>query len=151
MAIVVPFICLHEGEKLQSYADVAGVWTICNGITHGVKPGMTETREQCAAAEQGTIGRFMAQVSDLIKVPVSPQTLAAHTSFAYNIGISGYRRSTALRLTNQGKTAQGCRAMMIWHTAGGRDCSVPENNCYGIIRRRQDEIAMCLQGAGKHE
>ena len=148
MILAVPFICTHEGESLQSYADVAGVWTICNGITAGIKPGMTETKEQCSEAEQTTIGQFMAGVSALITVPVSAPTLAAHTSFAYNIGIAGYKRSSALRLTNAGQIAQGCDSMMIWHTAGGKDCSKPENGCTGIVTRRKDEIALCKSGIG---
>lgn len=150
MAIAVPFICApgHEGISLKSYADVAGVWTICNGITSGIKPGMTETKEQCRASEQTAIGQFMAQVSALITVPVSAETLAAHTSFAYNIGIAGYKRSSALRLTNAGQVAQGCDSMMVWHTAGGKDCREPSSNCEGIVTRRKDEIALCKSGIG---
>lgn len=148
MLLAVPFICVREGDSLKSYEDVAGVWTICSGITAGIKPGMTETPEQCNAAEQTTIGQFLSEVSALIAVQVSAPTLAAHTSFAYNIGMAGYKRSTALRLTNAGKIAQGCSAMMIWHTAGGKDCTDPQNGCTGLISRRQAEIKLCLSGIG---
>lgn len=144
--IAVAFICGHEGESLKSYEDVVGVWTICNGVTTGVKPGQTKTKAECDEFTQSTVGRFMAGVSGRLRVPVAPETLAAHTSFAYNIGLAGYDLSATLRLTNAGRIADGCRAMISWHTAGGKDCRVRENNCYGVITRRQDEINLCLEG-----
>lgn len=149
LLISIPFIFPHEGEELQSYEDVVGVWTICSGITAEVKPGMTKTKDECDALSKTTIARFAGAVSNKLTVEVSPPTLAAHTSFAYNIGMEGYGRSSALRLSNAGDLEGGCRAMMIWHTAGGKDCRIRENNCYGVITRRHDEIALCLSGIKK--
>lgn len=151
LLIAVPFICGHEGESLKSYEDVVGVWTICNGVTAGVKPGMTKTKAECDQVTQSTIGKFMTAVSNKLIAPVSPQTLAAHTSFAYNIGMEGYSRSSTLRLTNQGHIVEGCNAMMIWHTAGGKDCRQLANNCHGLITRRQDEIDLCIAGTEDHD
>lgn len=146
MLIATPFIVDREGESLTSYQDVVGVWTICNGETLGVKKGMTFTKEQCSALTQSRVGQFMSQVAAEIHVPVAPQTLAAHTSFAYNIGIAGYKRSSTLRLTNAGDIPGGCAAMLKWYKAGGRDCRIRQNNCYGVYARRQDEVKLCLAG-----
>lgn len=146
MACCLPFIHTHEGEKLESYEDVVGVWTICHGVTHGVKPGMHKTEAECDDLTRNTLAEYMGKVADLLKVDFTPEILAAHTSFAYNIGLAGYKRSSALRLTNQGHLRQGCQAMMIWHTAGGKNCLVHENNCYGVVTRRQDEINLCIAG-----
>lgn len=142
----VPFIVDREGESLQSYRDVVGVWTICHGETLGVKPGDRRTLEECRSLTQSRVGQFMAQVAGLLQVPVAAPTLAAHTSFAYNIGINGYARSTTLRETNKGNLAAGCLAMLNWTKAGGRDCYIKKNNCFGIINRRNDEVALCLKG-----
>jgi lysozyme len=144
--LAIPFITDREGESLEAYRDSVGVWTICNGETYGVKPGDRRTKEECRLLTKSRVGQFMAQVAASITVPVTPEQLAAHTSFAYNIGIAGYRRSSTLRLTNAGKPVEGCQAMMMWHKAGGRDCRIRANNCYGIITRREDEIKLCLTG-----
>lgn len=156
MLIAVPFIIDREGESLESYRDVAGVWTICHGETLGVGPGQKATKEECAALTNSRVGQFMGQVRDLIKVDVSPKTLAAHTSFSFNIGVAGidpitgkclgYKCSQALALTNKGDLAAGCRAMANWYSAGGKDCRVRANRCYGLINRRNEEIALCLAG-----
>ncbi|AWM37010.1 Lysozyme RrrD [Gemmata obscuriglobus] len=146
MLLAIPFITDHEGESLKAYQDVGGVYTICHGETSGVKAEQVATKEACDALTKSRVGQFMAQVHALHKVELSPATLAAHTSMAYNIGIAAYARSTTLRLTNAGNIAAGCRAMANWYTAGGKDCRVRSNNCYGLINRRNDEIALCLAG-----
>lgn len=146
LVAAVPFIGDREGESLQAYKDSVGVWTVCRGETMGVSPEDKLTKQQCDLLTQTRIGIFMSQVVAKLAVPLSPETLAAHTSFAYNIGLEGYGRSTTLRLTNAGEPKNGCYAMMKWITAGGRDCSVRSNNCYGLFLRRQDEVKLCLQG-----
>jgi lysozyme len=145
--IAIPFIGDQEGDKLDSYEDVVGVWTVCEGVTGPqVKPGLKMTKSQCDALDKSKIGQFMTSVASKLTVAVSPETLAAHTSFAYNIGIAGYARSKTLKLTNAGKIKQGCEAMANWETAGGLDCNVRENGCYGLVERRDDEINLCLGG-----
>lgn len=146
MACCLPFINVHEGESLESYEDVVGVWTICHGITHGITPGMTKTEAECDELTKSTLAQFMDEVAAALTIQPSPKLLAAHTSFAYNIGISGYRGSSALRETNKGNFEAGCHAMSSWHSAGGKNCLVKANNCYGLIKRRSDEIALCLAG-----
>lgn len=144
----IPFIVDREGESLVAYQDVGKVWTICNGETQGVKQGDRRTAAECATLTQSRVGQFMHSVSVELKIPVAAPTLAAHTSFAYNVGLNGYRSSKTLRLTNQGHVAAGCLAMRNWYTAGGKDCRIKSNNCYGLINRRNDEIKLCLSGVG---
>lgn len=146
MAIAVPFIYDKEGEKLEAYRDVAGVWTICSGETVGVVPGQKVSKAYCTELTKSRVWEFMSKVDALVQPELTPETLAAHTSFAYNIGMAGYARSTALRETNAGNIAGGCHAMSKWYTAGGKDCRIKGNGCYGLINRRNDEIKLCLQG-----
>lgn len=147
MACCLPFIHTHEGESLESYEDVVGVWTICHGVTKGIKPGMVKTEAECDALTENTLGQFMSNVAASLEIEPNPELLAAHTSFAYNIGIGGYKSSNTLKQTNKGNFAAGCRAMANWYTASGKDCRIKVNNCYGVIKRRDDEIALCLKGA----
>lgn len=146
MLIAVPFITSLEGEKLAAYLDTAKVWTICSGETQGVQPADFKTREQCRELTRTRVGQFMNGVAASLKVQLPPKSLAAHTSFAYNIGLAGYRRSVALKLTNESDFIKGCEAMMNWHTAGGKDCRIRSNKCYGLINRRETEVKLCKEG-----
>lgn len=146
MLLAIPFIVDREGESLESYRDVVGVWTICHGETAGVKPGQRATKEECQQLTNSRVGQFMTQVQGMLAVSVAPQTLASHTSFAYNVGLAGYARSMTLRETNKGNIAAGCWAMANWYTAGGKDCRIRRNGCYGLVTRRKDEINLCLSG-----
>lgn len=143
LLIAIPFIADREGESLVAYQDVGKVWTICNGETEGVRPSDRMTPEQCRALTQSRVGQFMGKVDALLQPDVPPATLAAHTSFAYNVGINGYAKSQTLKLSNTGDIMAGCDAMMNWYTAGGRDCRVRGNGCYGLVLRRQDEVKLC--------
>ncbi len=140
------FIPAEEGNKLKSYPDGAGVWTICEGVTHGIGPGMVMTEEECSDLNKSAREEYQAAVVDALRVEVTPQILAAHTSFAYNVGKGGYRKSMTLRETNKGNFAAGCRAMMNYHSSGGKDCRVRGGGCYGLYGRRQREINLCLSG-----
>lgn len=136
----------EEGNSNQSYEDVVGVWTVCGGVTHGIKSGMTFTKQECAELTKATSEQFLFDVVNLVTVSMTAPQLLAHTTFAYNIGINGYKKSRTLRLTNAGDAAAGCRAMLGWYTAGGKDCRIRSNNCYGVINRRNREVKECLAG-----
>lgn len=149
MVCCLPFIHQKEAVKLEAYEDVVGVWTICSGVTIGTKPGMKKTEAECDELTRNTLANFMGQVADLLNPPFTPELLAAHTSFAYNIGMGAYKRSKTLRYNNAGNQAGGCNAMLNWYQAGGKDCRIRSNNCYGVITRRNDEVKLCLSGVKK--
>lgn len=137
--VATPFIVQVEDSKLDSYQDIAGVWTVCSGETYGVEQNIKLTKEECAALTQSRIGVFMFDIIPHITQNLSADTLAAHTSFAYNIGIEGYKRSTTLRLTNKGDIVGGCRAMALWNKVDGKVSK-------GLVNRRNKEIALCVKG-----
>ena len=138
MVVALPFIQTREGTKLTAYQDIANVWTICSGVAY-VPKGTVYTEAQCTDLDRETIGKHMKQVASELKVPVSAKTLAALTSFHYNIGDAGFRRSTTLRYFNNNEPEGGCRAMILWNKVGNRVSA-------GIVNRRQAEIKLCLAG-----
>lgn len=155
LVILVGALKHHEGIKTDAYQDVVGVWTICYGETKGVYKGMSLTEKECDQLLKSRAKGFMDGVQDILRVKLSPDTLAAHTHFAYNIGLGGYTRSTVRRLTNDGDIEGGCHAMMRWNVLtikGVRyNCSKPENlkninGCRGIMNRREFERDLCLSG-----
>jgi lysozyme len=146
VAIATPFIKQDEGLVLVAAPDPVGIPTMCYGETLDVMLGMTKTKAECDAIADKRINGFAWGVANKLSHPVPSKTLAAHIRFAYNIGIGGYSKSQVLRKTNAGDIAGGCEAMMNWYTAGGRDCRIKKNNCYGLIKRREAERALCLSG-----
>lgn len=145
LAMATVFIPAHEGDELKSYQDIGGVWTACGGVT-GIPAHSSYTAQQCAQMTNSTIGKFMVQVAGVVPAETPAETLAAYTSFAYNIGIVGFTHSTTLKLANEHDIPGSCEAMLKWYMAGGKDCRIRSNNCYGVYQRRQDERDLCLKG-----
>jgi lysozyme len=129
-------------QFLKSYADIVGVWTICDGDTKGVRRGMVETEAGCTARLER---QLVAHAKPIIAcVPGlagqgRENQLVASVSLAYNIGTGGFCRSTAARRFNAGQWRGGCDAFLMWNKAGGRPVR-------GLTLRRQRERALCLKG-----
>lgn len=142
LAIVSPFVTGWEsgGEpRLTAYRDIVGVWTICDGETLGVKPGMVETVEGCEARRYDALLRHAGPV--LACTPGlrgRPNQLAAGISLAYNIGTGAYCRSTVARRFNAADWRGACDAFLMWNRAGGRVVR-------GLTNRREAERRLCLK------
>jgi len=126
----------------RAYADIVGVWTICDGDTKGVRPGMVETEAGCQARLER---QLIAHAKPLLACvpalghPGRENQLVASVSMAYNIGTTGFCRSTAARRFNAGNWRGGCDAFLMWNKAGGRVVR-------GLTLRRERERALCLKG-----
>jgi lysozyme len=129
-------------EYRRAYADIVGVWTICDGDTKGVRPGMVETREGCTARLERQLVAHAKPVLACVPALARPERehqLVASVSLAYNIGTSGFCRSTAARRFNAGQWRAGCDAFLMWNKAGGKPVR-------GLTLRRERERALCLRG-----
>lgn len=129
-------------QYLAAYADIVGVWTICDGDTKNVRPGMVETQAGCRdRLERQLVAHakpVLSCVPDLAR-PERQNQLVASVSLAYNIGTRGFCRSTAARRFNAGNWRGGCDAFLMWNKAGGRVVR-------GLVLRRERERALCLKG-----
>lgn len=144
--IAIPFIKPHEGRELVAYRDTGNVWTICDGETLGVRQGDTRTHQECDAITKARVTEFAIKVDELVIPAMPPQTHAAFTSFAYNVGINNFAASTALKKLNRGDFYGACDQITRWVYVAGKDCRVRSNQCYGIVKRRAEERALCLAG-----
>ena len=144
-AIVAPFVSGWESggkPRLVAYQgkhDPANVWTICDGETLDVTPGMVETVAGCMARNEAALVRHAEPV--LACTPIlrgHPNQLAAAISLAYNIGTAGYCRSTVDRRFDAGDWRGGCDAILMWNKANGQVVN-------GLDRRRRAERALCLK------
>lgn len=127
-------------QYLRAYADIVGVWTICDGDTKDVRAGMVETEAGCTARLERQLVAHAAPVLRCVPgLKGRDNQLVASVSLAYNIGTAGFCRSTAARRFNAGDWRGGCDAFLMWDKAGGRPVR-------GLSLRRQRERALCLKG-----
>ena len=132
----------YEGYVPEAYQCPAGVWTKCFGSTQGVTPGETYTFEECVQS----LNEHLVEMAEPVALCVpslleQPDTVkAAAVSMAYNIGPKAFCASSVARYFNAGDYERGCRRIaQIYTTAGGKELP-------GLVRRRAEESAMCLEG-----
>lgn len=139
VALILPVVMQAEGLRTQAYKDYNGVPTLCYGSTSGVAMGDTATPEECEILLQGELLTFAESVDRYIVVTVTPETHAALASFAYNVGIGAFRKSTLLRKLNAGDYTGACNELRRWVYSGG-------DKLPGLVRRREIERSLCLAG-----
>lgn len=131
-----------EGTRYTAYQDIVGVWTICQGDTKNVRPGMVETPEGCRKRLESQLlahaGPVMTCTPRLAEPGRDYQRWAA-VSLAYNIGTGAYCRSSIDRAFDAGQWRAGCNAILKYNKAGGRVIR-------GLQLRRERERAICLKG-----
>lgn len=137
--IATPFVSQHEGLRLKSYLDPVGIPTICYGETENVALGDIKSKEECDTILAARLGYFGFQVDQSVIPPMSPKTHAALTSFAYNVGMGAFNKSTLLRKMNNGDMIGACYELDRWVYAKGRKLN-------GLVKRREAERDLCLEG-----
>jgi len=136
-ALAVATIAPWEGKRNDPYRDPIGILTVCYGETS--VPMRRYSDAECEEMLQARAAEFMEGVR--VRNPgiaSYPHQWAAHTSFAYNVGLAAYGRSSVASLFAQGKQADACRFLGRYVYAGGRKLQ-------GLVNRRAAEIALCLK------
>ncbi|WP_245451877.1 lysozyme [Mesorhizobium waimense] len=132
-----------EGLRLNSYPDVVHVWTVCYGETRGVKPGMKFTKSECDAKLAAALVEFETGMRKCLVAPdaIPDKPYAAFLSLSYNIGTTGFCKSSVARYANAGNMTAACNAL-LGYNKGGRPLRVIK----GLDTRRKQERALCLEG-----
>jgi lysozyme len=133
-----------EGCKLKAYKCPAGLWTISWGLTFypdgtNVKEGDVITQQQAEDYFNAIVDDFAKGVDILVKSNVTANNFSAIVSFAFNVGMGNFRRSTLLRKVNANPKDPSIRAeFMKWTRA---------NNVVlkGLVRRREAEAKLYEQ------
>lgn len=127
-----------EGVRLKAYLCPANVWTIGYGHTHGVTQGMEITLEQAETLLRKDLRLFEMGVANAIgSAPTSDNEFSAFVSLSFNIGVSAFKRSTALKRHIAGNKAGAADAILLWNKAGGIVLK-------GLVRRREAERELYL-------
>ena len=131
------------------YLDSARVWTIGYGSTYypNGKPvtGRDKpiTREYAETIQRHVISKdFEPVINELLEKEiasgfVNQNMYDAIVSLTYNIGTSGFKRSSVLRLLKQGDKFNAGNAFLLWNMAGGKVLR-------GLVRRREKERKLFL-------
>jgi lysozyme len=134
-----------EGFRSIAYRDAAGTWTIGYGHTSSagspsVRRGMKITRQQAEQILVRDVASFAHGVESLVAVPLTEGQFSALVSFAYNVGLENFRKSSVLRAVNAGDFAAVPRRLSLWVKSRGR--VLP-----GLVSRRAAEAAMFIEAA----
>jgi lysozyme len=123
---------LRKDGKIEAYKDPIGVLTIGYGHTKYVNDGLVITEQQANQFLKSDLRRFEEGVNDLVAVDITQNQYDSLVSFAFNVGLLAFDKSTLLRKLNE-KDYNGAASQFIrWNKAGG-------NTLAGLTIRRIKE------------
>lgn len=133
-----------EGYVPEGYLDPVGIPTKCFGDTRDVVVGKEYTFEECARSLNEHAVELIIPLKKCIPdFPTLPEkTRAAFASFTYNAGPGAFCKSTVAKKVNAGDLVGACKRLGergFYDTARGK--RLP-----GLVKRRQYESKMCLEG-----
>ena len=131
-----------EGRKLKAYQCSAGTWTICDGITEGVREGDTATDSECDERLANEIIKYEQAVLSGTGGDVNQNEFSAMTILAWNIGVSAFLGSTVLKAHNRHDKVAASRAFGLWNKVTIDGKKVVNK---GLTRRRAIEAALYLE------
>jgi lysozyme len=113
-------IKVREGVRYDAYLDSKGIPTIGVGHTSAagapaVTLGMKITPAVCDEILARDLRKFENAVNGSVKVSIRQNQFDALTSFCFNIGEGGFRRSTVVRKLNAGDVQGAAHAFMLWN------------------------------------
>jgi lysozyme len=130
-----------EGCRLKAYKCPANVWTIGYGNTFyengdKVKEGDVITQQRAEELAKFIIDQFAVSLSPFIKQPLTENQFSACVSLAYNIGTSGFKRSSVFKKLNiNPNDATISDSFRLWNKGGGKVLK-------GLVTRREAEIQL---------
>jgi len=139
LVLALGVVTAWEGYERKVYIDPVGIPTVCYGhvVPDVVAVGTEFSAEACHQLLVSDLRIASDAVSRLVKVEIPEYTKAAMISFTYNVGITNLKRSTLLKLVNEGKWRDACHELPKWVYAKGKKLR-------GLVNRRQAEMELCL-------
>ena len=132
-------ICEFEGFRESPYKCSSGIPTIGYGSTfysNGNKVTMNDkpvTKEQAFSLFTTFSDKYTKLVLNLLINPATQNQLNALVSFAYNIGIGNFQRSTLLKKVNKNPNDPSIKKEFLrWNKSSGKVLS-------GLVDRRKKE------------
>lgn len=136
----------EEGMEYVGYLDIAGIPTACAGDTKNVRVGQRYSLEECRTRLERQLvshAKGALECVPTLRAEARDYQRAAVVSFAYNVGVGGFCRSTAARKFRAKDWKGGCDALLPWDKARVNGVLRPVK---GLTARRQREWALCRTG-----
>lgn len=150
-AIAIGGIKAQEGLVLRPYRDSVGIPTIGHGTTvyeDGTRVKLTDkpiTPERADRLLRAHVAKDEYKLKQSLPgVMLSQTEYDVYVDFAYQYGMAAFNRSSIRRHLLAGNHAAACRALLKYRYAGGRDCSIKRNNCYGVWKRQLERYNRCI-------
>jgi lysozyme len=130
-----------EGSRLKAYKCPANVWTIGYGNTFyengmKVKEGDVITQQRAEELAKFIIDQFAVTIEPFIQKPLTDNQFSACVSLAYNIGTSGFKRSSVFKKLNINPNDPTIAdSFKLWNKGGGKVLA-------GLVKRREAEIQL---------
>lgn len=129
-----------EGFRGRAYRDAVGVWTIGFGHTSmagapEVKPGLVVSRDKASQILARDVEMFAEGIANVITTELNDNQFSALVSFAYNVGLGNFKKSSVLKAVNANDVEAVPRRLALWSKAGGR--VLP-----GLVKRRAAEAEL---------
>lgn len=120
-------IKFYEGFRAKAYKCPRGIPTIGYGSTRwfnrpgqpAVKIGETITEADASVLLEHTVMAFADEISRYVNVPINQNQFDALVSFVYNVGSENFRKSTLLKLLNNGDYEGSAEQFERWNRSGG--------------------------------
>ena len=135
------FLSIEEGMVLHPYRDISGIPTIGIGCTYyedGSKVKMTDTpitKERAYELFENVLRNYEFSVYSLSRDDINQNQFNALVSLCYNIGVTGFKGSTVLRLVNKNPNNKIISAAFeMWKRSG--------NNPEALLPRRIREAKL---------
>ena len=124
-----------EGCELEAYLCPAGVLTIAYGRTKGVKENDTCTYSEAEEWLEEELTEYEDYVKNLIKVDLTQNQFDSLVCWTYNLGPTNLKKSTLLKVLNEGDYDSVPSQMKRWNKSQGEVLE-------GLIRRREAEALL---------
>lgn len=136
-----------EGLRLTAYPDPGSrngePWTIGYGHTSDgflkVYRGQTISTQQAEDALEYDLNETAAKVDQLVKVNLTDNQFGALVSFAFNVGVGAFAKSTLLRKLNAGDYDSVPAELARWNKNDGKVMR-------GLSNRRAAEAGLWARG-----
>lgn len=136
-ALLFAYVPQFEGMVLRGHKDPIGIVTACAGHTATAVLGKPYTANECQVLLETDLVQHVQGVLECTpQLRNNTGPLAASGSFAFNVGVGAYCRSTMAKKFRAGDIAGGCAELSKWTYAGGKEWP-------GLVKRRASERAIC--------
>lgn len=145
-------IKLNEGYSSKPIIPTKGdVPTIGYGTTvypNGKSVKMSDptiSKETANTYIQDHVSKIEKEFKNAIpNVKMTQKEYDTYLDFVYQYGMRTFNQSSMKIALLKGNNIQACQALLKYKYVAGRDCSIRQNQCYGVFTRQKVRYETCM-------